>query len=604
METILKEKEAIQERVDSGLAEQEYYKTLADELDTLVDKNGKVKAGYKDRVDFILNELNEAYGTEYKRIDETVDKYDELRDNIYKLIDAKKAEILLNANEEEYANAIKRQTENQHKKIEAQKELTEATKAYDEKLKEIERNYGSLQNAKDKALNGGWLFAGEANKAISDLNKLKNAQDEAQSTYDNYVKAIKKDNETIILWEDLKTATITGDAKEIDEKVKAITNTYKTETGNQTATLQEQISREIDYANDRKRVWVENGIEINQEREAQLNIGVKTLTEKLTEQTKTLTDNLDEQTNIINVLSDDQIKAWKELATGSYNIYEDEISKLSPKAKEEIQNITGVVVEKTPEVERVTKQLSDDMVKSLENNFAVRTVALASIKEYMNGLSDSEQRRLLEQCGIDNVGQVMEGLKKGDLSKDVGINIIKGLKTGLQNNYWQGQTLSTAFSFASRVLGRLKSAFGIASPSKKTKQFGAYLLEGFGIGINKESDSVLKTVSSFANEVLTKFQTPIKELNQGININTKDFAVDTNQYVNYSAIKGQIQAQSQVTMNENIADRIAEAVAQSMRNAEVNVNIEAKTEEGIIFKKVQKDARAYTMRTGKPAFNY
>ena len=381
METILKEKEAIQERVDSGLAEQEYYKTLADELDTLVDKNGKVKAGYKDRVDFILNELNEAYGTEYKRIDETVDKYDELRDNIYKLIDAKKAEILLNANEEEYANAIKRQTENQHKKIEAQKELTEATKAYDEKLKEIERNYGSLQNAKDKALNGGWLFAGEANKAISDLNKLKNAQDEAQSTYDNYVKAIKKDNETIILWEDLKTATITGDAKEIDEKVKAITNTYKTETGNQTATLQEQISREIDYANDRKRVWVENGIEINQEREAQLNIGVKTLTEKLTEQTKTLTDNLDEQTNIINVLSDDQIKAWKELATGSYNIYEDEISKLSPKAKEEIQNITGVVVEKTPEVERVTKQLSDDMVKSLENNFAVRTVALASIKE-------------------------------------------------------------------------------------------------------------------------------------------------------------------------------------------------------------------------------
>ena len=222
----------------------------------------------------------------------------------------------------------------------------------------------------------------------------------------------------------------------------------------------------------------------------------------------------------------------------------------------------------------------------------------------MNVLSDSEQRRLLEQCGIDNVGQVMEGLKKGDLSKDVGINIIKGLKTGLQNNYWQGQTLSTAFSFASRVLGRLKSAFGIASPSKKTKQFGAYLLEGFGIGINKESDSVLKTVSSFANEVLTKFQTPIKELNQGININTKDFAVDTNQYVNYSAIKGQIQAQSQVTMNENIADRIAEAVAQSMRNAEVNVNIEAKTEEGIIFKKVQKDARAYTMRTGKPAFNY
>ena len=41
-----------------------------------------------------------------------------------------------------------------------------------------------------------------------------------------------------------------------------------------------------------------------------------------------------------------------------------------------------------------------------------------------------------------------------------------------------------------------------------------------------------------------------------------------------------------------------------MKNAELNINIEAKTEEGIIFKKVQNSAREYTMQTGKPAFSY
>ncbi len=97
-----------------------------------------------------------------------------------------------------------------------------------------------------------------------------------------------------------------------------------------------------------------------------------------------------------------------------------------------------------------------------------------------------------------------------------------------------------------------------------------------------------------------------KELKQGIRINPKDFEVDTNQYVNYSAIKGKILAKSQVNMNRNIPNEIAEASYNAFVRAmrDEGVNIEVKADEGIIFKKVQKSADQYYQQTGKPAFGY
>ena len=62
-------------------------------------KNGKVKEGYEGRVDFILNELNEALGTEYKLNGNIVESYDEIVNSIDEVIQKKRAEILL-SNEE------------------------------------------------------------------------------------------------------------------------------------------------------------------------------------------------------------------------------------------------------------------------------------------------------------------------------------------------------------------------------------------------------------------------------------------------------------------------------------------------------------------------
>lgn len=250
---------------------------------------------------------------------------------------------------------------------------------------------------------------------------------------------------------------------------------------------------------------------------------------------------------------------------------------------------------------QTANQLQKLVENGLENDPAYRKVATDSIKEYLNNLSTSEQKKLLKQCGINNADEVVKGLKQGDLSEDVGVNIVKGLQIGLKNNYWQGKTLSTAFDLATNVLAKFKRTFGINSPSRKTRTFGIYLLQGLGVGINKEQNNVLSTVKDFSNNLLKEFNEPINELNQGIKVNTKDMAIDTTQYVNYGAISGQIQAQSKVSLG-NISDKIYNAVVSGMEKAKLQVDINAKTDEGVIVEKASEGFRDYVTRTGELPF--
>nr|DAE73325.1 MAG TPA: hypothetical protein [Caudoviricetes sp.] len=93
--------------IESGMSEMGYYQGLKAELDGIVDANGRVKAGYEDRAGFILNTLNEALGTEMEINSGIIDNYGQMSESIDSMIQKKKAEMILSAYEEEYAEAIK-----------------------------------------------------------------------------------------------------------------------------------------------------------------------------------------------------------------------------------------------------------------------------------------------------------------------------------------------------------------------------------------------------------------------------------------------------------------------------------------------------------------
>lgn len=86
-------KQNIEKTTEANLAELNSVSKLKDELGNLVDANGKVKEGYEGRVGFILNELNNALGTEYKLNGNIIQNYKDLQAEIDKTIEKKERKL-------------------------------------------------------------------------------------------------------------------------------------------------------------------------------------------------------------------------------------------------------------------------------------------------------------------------------------------------------------------------------------------------------------------------------------------------------------------------------------------------------------------------------
>lgn len=99
-------KDARNESIDAIMRETKETQNLWAELQTLVDENGKVTKGNKNRADYILGELNEALGTEYSMNDGIIGQYKTMQQEIDKLIKKKQTEALLEAGNEAYTTSL------------------------------------------------------------------------------------------------------------------------------------------------------------------------------------------------------------------------------------------------------------------------------------------------------------------------------------------------------------------------------------------------------------------------------------------------------------------------------------------------------------------
>ena len=97
--------------IEAGTGELDHYSKLADELDSLVDENGKVKEGYEDRAKVITGILSDALGTEIEMTDGVISGYKDIKQSIKDVIEVKKAQLILQAQEQGYVDSINAQRE-------------------------------------------------------------------------------------------------------------------------------------------------------------------------------------------------------------------------------------------------------------------------------------------------------------------------------------------------------------------------------------------------------------------------------------------------------------------------------------------------------------
>lgn len=119
--------EARNEQLENSVTEIGYLENLKKELIDITDENGKVKDGYKDRANVILNELNKALGTELSLNGDIIDSYQDVKTNLDTLIQKKKVDALLNAYANEYAEAMKNQAEATENLVSLKQQLKDKT---------------------------------------------------------------------------------------------------------------------------------------------------------------------------------------------------------------------------------------------------------------------------------------------------------------------------------------------------------------------------------------------------------------------------------------------------------------------------------------------
>lgn len=322
-------KKAIEDSMNNELAFQDYNKTLLDELEQLVEANGKVKTGYEDRVKFILNELNSAYGTEYSIIDGTISGYEDLKKSIEDVIQTKKANIMLDAEEKNYKNAIQNQKQ-------AWKDYKVALKKYNEnndKANEILNKKYELEKLAGSQAYRNYTYYSELTKETYKGQYAYNAITKDLKTYneilDNNQKALNDNRTTfenytndIVFYENLQTAILSNNVEKQNQLIEERLNTITTANGEEKLSLSEQLEYYDDVANKKIEILKNNGVEITDEMKTQAYAQKQILMDNLIEQSKTIG------------LNDDVIESWRDLANNST----EEFSKVFNKLPIELQN--------------------------------------------------------------------------------------------------------------------------------------------------------------------------------------------------------------------------------------------------------------------------
>ena len=439
-------------------SELDYYTALKSELDSIVDKNGKIKDGYQTRAQVIVNELNNALGTNLKIVDGEIQNYKELGTKIDDIIKKKKNEIFLNAYADDYAKALKEQNEkygiltnsvNKYNEALDKSDYKTGVSTYNDlknKLKELGieyqetgdklKDWKGMQGELWSQLNGvnSQFYIGadhvgayrqklqdlgysedeiqgklkEFNQTLSDatnnydgykeaLNNVKTAQNEVNTAQQNW----QQNEEIMIAYRDLEAAVIENNSAKITASEIALQNAYNS-TKN---VAEETISASMKKVQEQKDFF----IKVKKEQGEDIT---KIDTNFYDSQIKDLAENLRLQTKTVDKLSKDQIEAWKDLAKNSKDTYEEQISQLDDETQTLLNTLTGNVKAEQPEYWNVWSEMAANSKEKFKQN--------------IQSLPQDEQTTLLagistvkgcEQATVEAYGQLSDAGKIEYLGK-------------------------------------------------------------------------------------------------------------------------------------------------------------------------------------------
>lgn len=508
-------KAAKEEYLNENLGEVQRYQDLKTELDGLIDKNGKVKKGYEDRAKFIASTLNEALGTEIKVTDGVIKNYDKISDSIQKVIDKKKAQIILDAHEKEYANAVKQSTSLQ--------------KAYGNQLAENNR----LQKEYDKRLQA---VADEMDISVDKLEKYRTANG---------------DINTNLIPVNQKVQKLANSFNSYNEKLDESNKTFK-EVREEYIKNQQTMKQYENAAAEMSKGHTDAVMKIYDDTR---NYTGKTTDEIYQDYQK----RIEQQENYINTLKinkdkydDDFVKS--EINRANKNI--ENLKKEQSQYETESQNTQD-------HIKGIWNQGMTDLIQDITGKkVTFKQVGKDSFQMYIDGVEQGKpmSRKKAKEVTQGMVDELNKGKKKG---KTAGTDLIQGVEDGI--NYKKGSAFSTITSFGTSLLNKLKKSLKEKSPSKATFEMGEFLDIGIIEGIENSKKKVLKTADLFGKDIINKMQSAVTLETGNINANAN---IKGNSFLNATTVNSHIATDVYLDRTK-VGQAITPVVSQTLKKAGV-----------------------------------
>lgn len=428
------------EQLATNLGEITNIQSLNNELQNLVDANGRVKEGYEARVNFIVGELNSALGLNLQLIDGEIQGYSDLETSIDDMIAKKKAEVILESQLPAYKEAVTNATNAQ---IEANKLEAEASEARMKQMSleaELEAEYGKdwfdLAHAKNDMRVSDWgILADDTKKKEEEYTK----QSELVNGY----------YETIAGYETNATLLASGNA----EAYKQIQTDILAKKAETVQGQIEQIALEKDA--EQKHLEYLQG-------------------------------------ELATATTEEQRKALQAQVENSQNIIKSK--------EEEMNGLTSTIVNKGPEYNKATKNLALQALNEFKGDtqkyFGVSEDKFQKVIDGLNS-KDPEVRKKAEK----SAKKMLDGIKsKDDEFSKAGANVLDGVING--SNSKVGNLYSTMANYGTSMLNSFKASLGIKSPSRKFAELSKFIPEGIAKGINDNEDKALTAIEDMSDDLI------------------------------------------------------------------------------------------------------
>ncbi len=221
-------KDARNDSMASADKEFDYLEKLKGELDLITDANGRVKRGYEDRAKYITDRLSEATGIEIENNGKVIKSYDDISASIDKILQKKRAQAIMSANEDAYQQAFMNNEQYYLDFVKAKEAYDEADKnisKYEYQLRDLNNQIVSAVTVKNNALEG------KLREQYRNVEKLlENERVQKSTNYTAYEKAKNLYESTASVvqnYENLSAAITSGDEKAMNIAMNNMKNDFK-----------------------------------------------------------------------------------------------------------------------------------------------------------------------------------------------------------------------------------------------------------------------------------------------------------------------------------------------------------------------------------------